>query len=131
LVGGELGVDVGVVVFESGVDEGAEAGTQGVVVNEEVSRLGRMDEALRFRVVGDGGHDAVDVGVVSGAAVPGMEDGGEAGLEVLVFEFGAGDVGEGLGGGLEEEIVEDLGLVKAQGAEFLGNGEGDEEVRDV
>lgn len=81
-------------------------------------------------VVGDGGDDAVDVGVVSGAAIPGVEDGGEAELEGFIFVFGAGDVGEGLGTALEQEVVEGFGLVLAEGAELLGDGEGDEEVRD-
>lgn len=38
---------------------------------------------------------------------------------------------EGLSGAFEEYVVEDLGLMEAQAAEFGWDGEGDEEVRDV
>ena len=46
-------------------------------------------------------------------------------------EFGGGDVVEGLGGAFEEEVVEDLGLMKAEGTQLCRDGKGDEEVRDV
>lgn len=39
-------------------------------------------------------------------------------LKVLVFEFGAGDVMQGLGTAFEEEAVEFLWTVKAQGSEL-------------
>ena len=51
-------------------------------------------------------------------------------LKVLVFEFGAGDVVQGLGAAFEEEVVECFGLVEADGAKLFRDGEGDHEVRD-
>ena len=51
-----------------------------------------------------------------------MEDGGEVELKVLVFEFRAGDVMKGLGAAFEEEMIEGLGLVEAQGSKWLGDG---------
>jgi len=59
-----------------------------------------------------------------------MEDGGDAEAKVECFEFGCGDVVEGGGAAFEEELVEGFGLVKAEGAELIGDGEGDHEVRD-
>ena len=141
LFGGEFGVDLGVVCFEGGLDETAEAGGEGLVVDEEVVGLFWVDELVLFWVVGDGGDDAVNVRVVLHLAAPGVEDAGDAELEVggvmgLPFrlsaaEFGGGDVMEGLGAAFEEEVVEFFGPVEAEAAKFCGNGEGDEEVRDL
>jgi hypothetical protein len=64
-------------------------------------------------------------------ASPGVEDRSDAEAEAGGFIFGCADVVEGSGAALEEEVVEDLGLMEAEGAEFCGNGEGDEEVRDL
>ena len=60
-----------------------------------------------------------------GLATPGVEDGGEVKFDVGCFEFCGGDVVEGLGGAFEEEGVEGFGLMMAEGAELLGDGEGD------
>lgn len=46
------------------------------------------------------------------------------------FEFGGGDVVEGLGAAFKEEVVEFFWTVKAQGAELCRDGEGDHEVWD-
>ena len=81
-------------------------------------------------VEGDGGNDDVDVGMVLDLASPGVEDGGEVEDEAIVFEFGAGDVAEGLGTGFEEEAVEDFWLMKAEGAELFWYRKSDHEVRD-
>ena len=50
-------------------------------------------------------------------------------LKVLVFEFGSGDVMEGLGATFEEKVVEGFGLVEAKGAKLFRDGKGDHEVR--
>ena len=65
-------------VFESAVDEAAEASGEGLVVDEELSGILGVDEAVGFGIVGDGGDDAVDVGMVLHLAAPGVEDAGEA-----------------------------------------------------
>lgn len=122
LVGGEVGVDVGVVVFEGALDEAAEAGGEGLVVDEEFVRIFWVDEGVVFGVEGDGGDDAVDVGMVLHLTSPGVEDGGEAELELRGFEFGACDVVEGLGGAFEKEAVEFGRAVEAKGSEFPGDG---------
>ena len=51
-------------------------------------------------------------------------------LKVLVFEFGSGDVMEGLGATFEEKVVEGFGLVEAENSKLFGDCEGDHEVRD-
>ena len=51
-------------------------------------------------------------------------------LKVWVFEFGAGDVMEGLGATFEEKVIEGFGLVEAENSKLFGDGEGDHEVRD-
>jgi len=71
LVGGEFLIDAGVVGFEGALDEAAEAGGEGAVVEEEFGGVFGADEILIFGVVGDGGYDAVDVGMVLGLASPG------------------------------------------------------------
>ena len=134
LVGGELAVEVGIISLEGSVDEGTEAGREGPVVDEELIGLFRVDELVGGRVVGDGGNDAMDVRVVLHGAPPSVENAGDPETEVGMsggIEFGVGDVVEGLGGAFEEEVVEDFGLMKTEGAEFLRDGEGDEEVRNV
>lgn len=82
------------------MDEGAKAVGKGVVVDEEVAGLFRVDELVVFGIVSDGRDDAVDVGVVLHLAAPGMEDGGDAEAEAGGFELGSGDVVEGGGAAL-------------------------------
>jgi len=130
LIGGQFGEEVGVVGFEGALDEAAEAGGEGLVVDEEFFRVFGAMEGLVFWIKGDGGDDDVDVGMVLGLAAPGVENGGKVELQVLVFEFGAGDVVQGGGAAFEEEVVECFGLVEAAGAELRRDGEGDHEVRD-
>jgi len=130
LVGGEFLIDVGVLGFEGAMDEASKAGGEGLVVDEELIGLFGAMEGLVFGIKGDGGDDDVDVGMVLGLAAPGVKDGGEVELKVVVFELGAGDVVQGGGAAFEEEVVEDFGLMEAQGTELLRDGEGDHEVRD-
>ena len=130
LVWGEVLINIGVLGFEGAVDEASKTGGEGVVVDEELAWVFWAVEALVFWVEGDGRNDDVDVRVVLGSASPCVKNGGEVEDEVLVFEFGSGDVVEGLGAGFEEEAVEFFWTVKAQGAELLWYCEGDHEVRD-
>ena len=95
------------------MNEAAEAGREGLVVDEEFFRIFGTMEGLGFGIEGDGGNDEVDVGMVLGLTSPSVEDGGEVEDEVFVFEFGAGDVGGGLGTAFEKEVVEGFGLVEA------------------
>ena len=134
LFGGEFGEDVGVFVFEGAMDEAAISGGEGAVVEEKFGGVFGADELLILRVVGDGWNDDVDSlsrrslvrrRMVLGLATPGVEDGGEVKFDVGCFEFCGGDVVEGLGGAFEEEGVEGFGLMMAEGAELLGDGEGD------
>lgn len=75
---------------------------------------------------GNAGNDEVDVGMVLDFAAPGVEDTGEAEFRAVVF--GGADVLEGGGALAQEEWIEDFGMEKAEGAEFLRQGEGDHEV---
>jgi len=77
LVWGEFGEEVGVPGFEGGEEEAAKTVGKGAEVDEEVVGLFRMNEGLGFGVAGDGGDDAVNVGVVLGLSPPGMKDGGD------------------------------------------------------
>lgn len=47
-------------------------------MDEEFIGLGRVDEALFFRIEGDGGNNAVDVWMVLNLSPPAMENGGDA-----------------------------------------------------
>lgn len=126
---GQLLVEFRVLALEGALDETAEAGGEGTVVDEEIVGLFGAMEALVFRVKGDGGNDDVDVGMVLGLAAPGVEDGGEVKLKLIVFELGTGNVMQGGGAAFEEKMVEDSGLVEAEGAQLRRDGEGDHEVR--
>ena len=83
LVGGELMVKVGMPALEGGVNEGAEAVGQGAEWDEELTGLSWVNEALGFGIKGDGGNDAVDVGMVLHLTPPSMENGGEAKLQMV------------------------------------------------
>lgn len=125
LLRGELLVYLGVVVLERGVEAAAEAGGEGLIVDEELF-LGGMMEGLVFGVEGDAGNDEVDVGMVLDLAAPGMQDAGEA--ESCAVVFGGGDVLEGGGALAQEERIEDFRMEQAEGAQFFGQCEGDHEV---
>jgi len=125
LGGGEGLIEFGVVVLEGGVEAAAEAGGEGLIVDEEVFLGGAM-EGFANGMEGGGGNDEVDVGVVLDLAAPGVEDAGEA--EFGSVGLGGADVLEGGGALAEEEWIEDLGMEEAEGAEFCGQGEGDHEV---
>ncbi len=81
--------EFGVLVFEGGVDATAEAGCEGLVVDEEFV-FGWMVEGVVFGMEGDAGDDEVDVGMVLDLAAPGVEDAGEAKAGSLVL--GGADV---------------------------------------
>lgn len=83
LVGGELLVEVGVIGFEALMDKAAEAGSEWLEVDEELIGLFGVDEGFGFAVVGDGGDDGMNVGMESGAAVPGVEHRSKAELEMV------------------------------------------------
>jgi hypothetical protein len=79
-------------------------------VEEEVLVFG-VDEEVFVWMPGEGGHDAVDVGVVLELASPGVEDAGEAGDATV--GFGGGDIAQGLGAGLEDGVIELFGMGQA------------------
>lgn len=118
-------IEIGVPVFEGGVDAAAESLGEGPIVDEELF-LGGMMEGVVFGVEGDAGYDEMDVGVVLDLAAPGVEDAGETESRAVVL--GGADVLEGGGALFEKDRIEDLGMEKAEGAEFLRQGEGDHEV---
>ena len=118
LVRGEFLVEIGVVGLEGAVDEAAETGRQRLIVDEEIFGLLWAMEGLVFWVQGDGGNNDVDMGMVLDLATPGVEDGGEVKLKLIVFELSPGDVMQGGGAAFEQEVIEDLGLVETEAAEF-------------
>lgn len=69
-----------------------------------------------------GRDDAVDVGVMEEVLRPGMEEGGEANVGAEMTRVGS-DLEEGLGGGMEQEVVEKSGISKEEQAEGIGKGE--------
>ena len=103
----KLLIDLGVVVLEGAVNQAAEAGGEGLIVDEEVVFGGAM-EGFVFGVEGGGGNDGVDVGVVLDLAAPSMKDASEA--EFGSAGLGGADVLEGGGALLEEDGVEALGM---------------------
>ena len=125
LGGGKLLMEFGVVVLQGGVEAAAEAGGQGLIVDEEAVLGGAM-EGFANGMEGGGGNDEVDVGMVLDLAAPGVEDAGEAELGTVVF--GGADVLEGGGALAQEERIENLGMDEAEVAQFFGKGEGDHEV---
>jgi hypothetical protein len=128
---GQLLVEIGMLVFESALDEAAETGGERSVVDQKIVGFFGAMKALVFRVQGDGGNDDVNMRMVLSLAAPGVEDGGEVKLKVFVFELGAGDVMQGGGAAFEEKVVEGFGLVEAERAQLFRDGEGDHEVRDA
>lgn len=118
--GAEGLIDAGVMFLQALVHEVAEACGEGAVVEEEVLVFG-VDEEVFVRMPGEGGHDAVDVGVVLELASPGVEDAGEAGLWAIALAtayeatvgFGGGDIAQGLGAGLEDGVIEFFGMGQA------------------
>lgn len=97
-------------VLEGLAHEIAEALGKGAVVNEEGVVFG-VDELFFARMPGEGGNDAVDVGVVLELASPGVEDAGEA-CDAAVG-FGGDDVAQGLGALLENGVVKFFGMSEA------------------
>jgi hypothetical protein len=73
--------------------------------------------------------DAMNVGVMGKVLCPGVQDGSETDLGAEVTRI-SGDIDKGLGGGLEEEIVEAFGLAEDEWTEGVGKGEHHMEVWD-
>ena len=67
-----------------------------MMMNEEVLGILRMDEGSSDGIICEGGNDAVDVRVMSGASIPCVKDGGETELKLIVLEFCAGNISESL-----------------------------------
>ncbi len=90
------------------------------------------DEALRVLGQSASGDDAVEMRVEREVLSPGVEDGRDAerasGLAGEVARIAA-KAGERIGGGTEEEIVDDSGSVERQRAELVRQSEDD--VEDV
>ena len=75
------------------------------------------------------GDDAMDVGMMLEVLAPGVEDGQEADLGPEVLGIG-GDLLQGLGGGPEEQAVDDAGVLQGDRAERRREGEDEVEVLD-
>lgn len=120
-------VNLGVIAFEGAVEATAEALREWAEMDEEFV-VAWADELAGFGVEGEGRSDDVDMRVVANLSVPGVQDTGEAAAGTA--GFGGDDVLQGGGAFPQDEVVEDLGILLAEGAQFLGNGEGDEEVGD-
>ena len=107
LDGGEVLIDIRVLVFQGAVDAAAEALGDGPVVDEELV-FGGMMEGLVFGVEGGCGNDEVNVGMVLDLAAPGVQDAGEAESGSVVF--GGADVLKGGGALAQDERIEDFGV---------------------
>ena len=103
-------VNLRMLALEGLAHEVAKALGKGAEVNEEGVVFG-VDELFFARMPGEGGHDAVDVGVVLELTSPGVEDAGEACDAAL--GFGGSDVAQGLGALLEDGIIKFFGMSEA------------------
>ena len=74
-------------------------------------------------------HHAVHMGMMQQLLAPGMQDGDEADLGAQVLGIG-GDGAQGLGAGVEEQIVERGLVLKGDGRDRLGHGKDDVEILD-
>lgn len=122
---GEIFVDLGVLVFEGAEDAAAEALGERAIVDEEVVLL-RIDELACFWMVGNGGDDEVEVGMVLDLPPPGVQDAGKSAAGSLIV--GGDDITQCSGTFPQEEIVEDIRMGVAEASQLLGDGEGDHEV---
>jgi hypothetical protein len=69
----------------------------------------------------------MQVGMESEFLAPGVKDGGEAGFRPETVPP-LGEFDEGLGGGLEQQIIEALSILQDQGVDFVGQCDDDVEV---
>lgn len=125
LLRGERFVDLGVVVFEGGVETAAEASGERLIVDEEAV-FGRVNKSLEFGMEGDAGNDEVKVGVVLDLTTPCVKHAGKA--EAGSTSLGGGDILKGSGTLAQDEWIEDFGIPQAQAAQLCGQREGDHEV---
>ena len=104
LAGGELLVDLGVMVPQRAVETAAESLGKWLVVDEKSVFL-RVDELAGIGPEGNGGDDDVDVGVVLDLASPSMKDASESAPGSLVF--GGNDITQGSCAFAQDEVVDD------------------------
>ena len=123
--GCECLVDLGVIVFEGGMEPAAEAICKGMIVDEEVF-LGGTVQGFVFGMKCGGGDDVMNVRVVLDLTAPGVQHAGEA--KARAAGLGGGDVLKGGGALTQEERIENFGMKQAKGAQFLRQREGDHEV---
>jgi len=125
LLMGERLIDLGVVVFEGGVETTAEASGERLIVDEEAV-FGGVNESLEFGMKGDARNDEVKVGVVLDLTPPCVQHAGKA--EAGSTSLGGGDILKGGSTLAQDEWIEDFGIAQAQAAQLCGQREGDHEV---
>lgn len=122
---GERVEEIGVLLLQGAVEAAAETLGEGAKVDEEVVLL-RTDELAGVGLVGDGGNDEVNVGMVLDLPAPGVQDAGKSAAGPLVFR--GDDITQGSSAFPQDEVVEDLWMGVAKAAQLFRDGEGDHEV---
>ena len=87
------------------------------------------DPALAVERHAAAGHDTVQVRVMHQSLAPGVQHGDEADLGAQVLGIG-GDRAQGLGGGAEQDVVDDGLVLVGDRRDLLRHGEDDVEVLD-
>ena len=101
-------------------EQAAEQAREHAHWQEEASLAG--DPAFAVGRQAAAGNDDVDMRMMGERRAPGVEDGGEADARAEMFWVG-GDGGQRLGGGPEQEVVDDGLVGEGQGAERRRQGE--------
>ena len=97
---------------------------------EEESPAHGGEPALAVGAQGAVGDDTVDMDVLPEILPPGVEHHGDAELAAEPSGIAA-ELEQGLGGGVEQQAVDERGIALGDGVEFVGQGEYDMPVADV
>jgi hypothetical protein len=112
-------------LLQSSFEERAAAPAQSHVMQEEVFG---GDPGAAVGAQAAAGDEVMDVGMKDQGAAPGVEHAQHPELGAEASGIG-GQVVQGLGTGGEEQIQEELQMGADQPAQFIGHGEGGEEIR--
>jgi len=126
-LGRDPGEELGLFLEQAGFEEGAAAIAQRLMVEEE--RFACRDPGASVQAETPARHQVMDVGMKDEGATPGVEDTQHAQLGSQPAGIG-GQILQRLGAGGKEQVQGDLLMRADEAPQFLGHGEGDQEVRD-
>ena len=124
---GTLGGQVQAEPTKAGAEKAAEAFGQRLDGDEEGGSAREPGGVIRGESAG--GDNAVQMGVEGEILGPRVEDQQEAGKGAEEAGIG-GEFEQGLGAGLEQQVVERAGMAEEKGAQAVRHGEDDMEMRD-